>query len=308
MKKVSTLLFAIVSFALLSCNSNDDTAEDNGLEGSGITITDDVDCCSAEEALQVYKFLQTVKIIPEMSVVVDGKYNVFAYSKTGKFQVGYNDIYFVATKRSSGNYVKNFSVTGISPLMNMAAMNKQHSTPVGATVESFDNRYLAVKRGWISFLMPTGDSNTWSVSYDVQVLGTQSRVEGAEAEVSSLADGQEWVKSFKVGDDTYFISLVNPLDWKVGSNTITAYVSKKSADITKAYAQADETFTIDFTPTMPDMGDHTSPGNVGLTKRADGSYQGVVNLTMTGLWKLHLTVKDKDGNTVATDISLSVTI
>lgn len=304
----TVLLSAMFSIALLSCNSNDDTTEGTGLEGSGITITDDVDCCSAEEALQVYKFLQTVKIIPEMSTVVDGKYNVFAYSKTGKFNVGYNDVYFVATKRISGNYIKNFNVSNLSPLMNMAAMGKQHSTPVGAGVESFDNRFLAVKRGWVSFLMPASDSNTWSVSYDVQVLGSSAKVEEAGIEVNALSDGQDWVKSFKVGDDTYFVSLVNPADWKIGTNNITAYVSKKSADIKKAYAPAEENFTIDFTPTMPDMGDHTSPDNVALTKQSDGSYQGIINLTMTGWWRLHLTVKDKDGNVVADDISLSVTI
>lgn len=308
MKKVNTLILAILSFALVACNSNDDTTDGKGLEGSGITITDDVDCCSAEEALQVYKFLQTVKIIPEMSTVVDGKYNVFAYSKTGKFQVGYNDVYFVATKRISGNYIKNFDITSITPLMNMAAMGKQHSTPVSAAVESFDDRYLAVKRGWVSFLMPTADSNTWAVSYDVQVLGRSAKVENASITVNALADGQDWVKSFKVGDDTYFVSLVNPLDWKIGTNTITAHVAKKSADVTKAYVPDGETFAIDFTPTMPDMGDHTSPDNVGLTKRSDGSYQGVINLTMTGLWKIHLTIKDKDGNIVADNISFSVTI
>ena len=86
MKKVKGLFLALVVVALTACNSNDDLVQ-AGIEIPGITITDDVDCCSAEEALQVYRFLQTVKIVPELQTVIDGQYNVFAYTRTGKFYV-----------------------------------------------------------------------------------------------------------------------------------------------------------------------------------------------------------------------------
>ena len=67
---------AVVLVGLTSCNSNDDFGS-QAIEIPGITIDGDIDCCSAEEALQVYKFLQTVKIIPELSTTIDGKYDVF---------------------------------------------------------------------------------------------------------------------------------------------------------------------------------------------------------------------------------------
>jgi phosphoribosylamine-glycine ligase len=57
--------------------------------------------------------------------------------------------------------------------------------------------------------------------------------------------------------------------------------------------------TIEIDPRMPDMGSHTSPDNTPLVKQKDGSYQGNINLTMTGLWRIHLTVKDTKGNIVA---------
>ena len=95
MKKVMRLFFAAaVLVGLASCNSNDDFGS-QAIEIPGITIDGDVDCCSAEEALQVYNFLKTVKIIPELSTTVDGKYDVFAYSKNGSFHTGYNEIFFV---------------------------------------------------------------------------------------------------------------------------------------------------------------------------------------------------------------------
>ena len=98
---------------------------------------------------------------------------------------------------------------------------------------------------------------------------------------------------------------MNPTDWQTGKNTITAYVSKKNTPATTPYALAEEQFTIEIDPRMPDMGNHTSPDNTPLTRQADGSYQGNINLTMTGLWRIHLTVKDAQGNIVAGGDELS---
>ena len=298
MKKVKRLFWVLAAVALTACNSNDDDVE-AGIEIPGITITDDVDCCSAEEALQVYKFLQTVKIVPELSTEIDGKYNVFAYTRNGSFHNGYNEIYFVATKKATGNYIKNFELTNITPIMHMVKMDKYHSTPTGPAAESFDNGILAVKRSWVSFLMNTSEAGSWTLSYDALVLGKEGKVEKKDIVVNALPDGQAWLKSFKVGDDNFFLSLVNPSDWKTGTNTIKAYISKKSDPITTPYALATETFTVEIDPRMPDMGNHTSPDNTPLVKQQDGSYQGTINLTMTGLWRIHLTVKDAKGNVVA---------
>ena len=299
-----SVVVVLLGTTVTSCNSNDDGVQ-AGIEIPGITIIDDVDCCSAEEALQVYRFLQTVKIVPELSTVVDGKYNVFAYTKTGALHTGYNDIYFVATKQSTGNYIKNFDVTNLTPLMHMVKMDMYHSTPVGGAAESFNGAYLAVKRTWVSLVMNTSDAGSWALSYDALVLGKTGGIEKQDVVVNALPDGQAWLKSFKVGDDTYYLSLVNPNEWKTGTNGIRAYVSKKSAKVTTPYTLASDIFTIDIDPRMPDMGNHTSPDNTALVKQTDGSYQGTINLTMTGLWRIHLTVKDSDGNIVAGGEELS---
>lgn len=304
MKNLLSFIFGLTVLTLYSCNSNDDITN-NGLEGTGITITDDVDCCSAEEALQVYKFLQTVKIIPELSIVVDGKYNVFAYSKSGSLHKGFNDIYFVATKKETGNYIKNFNLKDITPLMHMVKMDMYHSTPASEDVESFNDAYLAVKRGWISFLMETSEAGTWQLSYTAEVLGKTATLDNADINIAALPEGQEWLKSFKIDNTTYFISLANADELKTGTNTLKAYISRKGDDITKHYPLATEKFTVDIVPTMPDMGNHTSPDNSPLLQQEDGSYLGKLNLTMTGLWRIHLTVKDSSGNIVAGGDELS---
>ena len=305
MKQVMRLFFAAaVLVGLTACNSNDDFGT-QAIEIPGVTIDGDVDCCSAEEALQVYNFLQTVKIIPELSTVVDGQYNVFAYSKTGKFHTGYNEIFFVATKKKNGNYIKNYDIEGLTPLMLMVKMNMKHSTPVCGKAESFNKDYLAVKRTWVSFVMNTSEAGSWTLGYNVSVLGSNGSIEATDITVDALPEGQQWLKSFKVGNDTYYLSLVNPTDWITGKNVITAYVSKKNTPATTPYGLAEEQFTIEIDPRMPDMGNHTSPDNVALTKQGDGSYQGTVNLTMTGRWRIHLAVKDAQGNVVAGGDDLS---
>lgn len=298
---VLAVLFGTV---FTSCNSNDDFGS-QVIEIPGITIDGDIDCCSAEEALQVYKFLQTVKIIPELSTTIDGKYDVFAYSRNGSFHTGYNEIFFVATKKKNGNYIKNFDVTSLTPLMLMVKMNMKHSTPVGGSAESFNDNYLAVKRTWVSFVMNTSEAGSWTLGYNVSVLGSNGGIEAADIVVDALPEGQQWFKSFKVGDNTYYLSLVNPTDWQTGKNSIKAYVSKKNTPATTPYGLAQEQFTIEIDPRMPDMGNHTSPDNVALTKQANGSYQGTVNLTMTGRWRIHLAVKDEKGNVVAGGDDLS---
>ena len=296
MKKVLMLFLAAVTLGFTSCNSNDD---ENGIVIDGIDLSKDADCCSAEEALQVYKFLQTVHNIPELSTSVDGLYDVKVFSKTGTLHIGYNDLYFVVTKKKTGNYVKFFDIKNITALMNMVKMNMWHSTPVGGALEVLDTKRPAVKRGWVSLLMSTSEAGYWEFSYDIEVLGSKGRLEEKEVNVKGLSEGQDWLKSFKVGNDTYYLSLVNPNDWATGQNAIQAYISKKSSPATTPYAVASETFTVEIDPRMPDMGNHTSPDNVALTKQPNGSYKGSINLTMTGLWRIHLTVKDAQGNVVA---------
>ena len=280
MKKVMRLFIAAaVLVGLISCNSNDDLGT-QAIEIPGITFDGDLECCSAEEALAVYNFLQTVKNIPELTLDVADKYQVAVYSPTGELHTGYNDLYFVATKKQNGNYIKDFSIPSLTPLMFMSKMNMYHSTPVSAGAKLFDYTYLAVRKGWVSFLMNTSEAGSWTFSYDANVLGTEGKLKEANIIVDALPEGQQWLKNFKVSDQTYFLSLVNPTD-------------------------AEEQFTIEIDPRMPDMGNHSSPNNVALTRQSDGSYQGSINLTMTGRWRIHLTVKDAQGNVVAGGDDLS---
>ena len=45
--------------------------------------------------------------------------------------------------------------------MHMVKMDKYHSTPASEGIESLNDAYLAVKTGWVSFLMESGDAGSW---------------------------------------------------------------------------------------------------------------------------------------------------
>jgi len=294
----------LLSTAMTSCSTNDDFGNQD-IHIPGITFDGDAGCCSAEEALNVYNYLLDFKEIPELATDVESKYEVRVYTKTGTLHTGYNEIIFVATKKETGNYVKYLTVTDITPLMLMTRMNMQHSTPASEDVKLVNYDFPAVKRGWISFVMPTSDSGTWTLGYSAEVQGSTGRLEAAPITVAALPAGQDWVKSFKVDGTTYYLSLADPTSWVTGKNEVKAFLSVKGSDAKVPYGPAAETFSIDIDPRMPDMGNHTSPDNTALTQQTDGSYQGSVNLTMTGLWRIHLTVRDAQGNIVAGGDDLS---
>lgn len=293
----------LLGITLVSCSGSDDESV------APIIIPDNLDeeCCNAEESFLAYSFLNNgyVKEIESLRDTIDKKYELRVYSANGKLHVGYNELFFSLTKISTGGYVRDFTVTDIYPLMTMTAMGMTHSTPTYTVADVYDEKFPAVRKAWVSFLMSSGESGYWELSFSASVNGKDIVHIPSVITVDELPDGQSWLKSFKVGSDTYYLSLVNPLDLQVGTNTLKAYISKRGADKSQPYALADETFVVEIYPTMPDMGNHTSPGNEPLVKQADGSYQGKLGLSMVGTWDIHLHVKDSEGNTVAGGDGLS---
>lgn len=297
-----SLIIAISATLLLSaCGSSNDDDIIGG--GTDITIPgeEDSECCNAEETFLAYAFLNNgfVKEITELRDTIADKYVLKVYSAGGKLHVGYNDLYFALIKISSQGYVRDFDISDITPVMTMTKMGMKHSTPTATEAIIYDKSYPAVRRAWVSFLMSSSDGGFWELSYNASSQNLSTSHAATIIQVDALSSGLAWLKSFKSGDCTYYLSLVNPNNFQTGINTIQAYVSKQSTDKTKPYLTADETFTIEITPTMPDMGDHSSPNNEPLTLQESGIYEGKLNLSMTGLWNIHLVVKDKDGNIVA---------
>ena len=253
-----------------SCSSSEENST------VSITIPEDVECCNAEETFLAYTFLNNsyVKEIPSLRDTIGQKYAVSVYSTNGKLHLGYNDLFFTVTKISNQGYVRNFTVTDITPVMTMTAMGMKHSTPAITESKVYDETFPAVQRAWVSYIMSTSDNGFWELSYKISTNGLSTVHAPSKITVDALAQGQTWLKSFKYNEQTYYLSLVNPNNFQTGNNVIQAYVSKQGADKKVPYPLAEEQFTIDIYPAMPDMGNHSSPNNEALTLQPDGSYQG----------------------------------
>jgi hypothetical protein len=293
--KIYALLIVLLvpSWTFTSCGSSqEDTSTDINIPN------EDIDCCDENQEYKTSSYLHNLKELATYESN-QSKYVIKVYS-ADSLRVGYNDIYFAIEKFSNGKHVKDFSISDITPTMTMGSMNNmQHSTPTGR-VEQIDG--VPVYHSWLSFLMPTntGSNNAWSLSFSYQIRDSAGTISNQPLYVKDLSTGLSYLKSFKYNGDTYFLSLVNPKNFVTGVNTIKVYISKKSSVITTPYALASEQFTIEITPTMPDMGNHTSPNNEALTLSTDSStYTGKINFTMTGLWNIHLVVKTLDRTVIA---------
>lgn len=288
------LLFATI----VACNNNDDDYSTIDIEG--IIFNGDIECCTPIEAFKVDSFIKLQKIVPELTLSIDGetdRYEIQAYTATGTFQVGYNEIFFIAKKRSTGNFIKDFYISNITPLMHMTEMDMYHSTPTSGVASNFDDKPIALQRSWVSFIMPSGNAGSWDLSYNANILGYTNSLKNAQLkDVASQPEGEKWVQSFKANNKTYYISLINTNLWQVGTNIISAYVSVQSDDPTTLYKLATETFTIDIDPQSTNG---TSANNKPLTPNANRLYSGSISLSSAGHWRIHLTVRDAEGNIVA---------
>ncbi len=184
--------------------------------------------------------------------------------------------------------------------MNIGETTMKHASP-------FDNPVTTstpgIYGGSVLFIMPSSSSGAWKLN--VMVVNKENGKSGTASMDISVEDPQNaLVKSFvsqSADSSKLFVTLVQPKVWKVGSNDLEFTIHKKA---TMMSFPADSTYTIEFVPEMPSMG-HSSPNNVNPTSVGKGHYMGKVNFTMTGEWKLNVTVK-KEGVTISNGLYYTV--
>ena len=285
---ILALFYALVFSA---CGGQDDPVIIN------IPTEDDEVCCTQDDEQKISEILAGYKEVTGLSRQSAGSYTIKVYARNANLHVGYNDIYFAVEKTENGRHVKDFTISSLSPLMDMGSM--KHSTPIANQLDQVES--FPIYHTWVAPLM----AGEWTLPFNYRIKDLTGTLSGSPINIEAAPDGVAWIKSFKLNSATYYLVLGSPHNLKTGVNTISAYISKKSDDATQPYLPATDVFTIEIYPTMPDMGNHTSPNNEPLTLQKDGSYQGKLNLSMTGVWDIHLNVKDAEGNTVAGGEELS---
>lgn len=138
--------------------------------------------------------------------------------------------------------------------------------------------------GEIIFTMAADDHGTWDVALTVTRPGEEPTTLTFESVPVAESDAR---KDLVVGETKYIITLNFDSGVKVGMNPYVLTVHEVGEHDFAAQTALD----IGFEPEMPTMG-HGSPNNVKPVHKANGNYEGVVNLTMPGLWHLDFTLGD----------------
>ena len=131
--------------------------------------------------------------------------------------------------------------------------------------------------------------------------GNSNLVVGAFAAITLPVDNSpannKWMQSFSYNSVYYYLSVVNPKSIQSGSQTIKVYINKRD-DLLKPFPLINGGFRIIATPFMRSMG-HGSTGNTDLVWNAtDSLYNGTLNFSMDGDWRINLKVYDSETNTL----------
>jgi len=115
--------------------------------------------------------------------------------------------------------------------------------------------------------------------------------------VDDFAADSKWLQSFIVNNVTYYLSIAYPKSIGVGSQTVQAFINRKD-DVVKPYPIQEGGFKIVATPFMRSMG-HGSAGNAPLLWNATKhDYEGTLNFSMEGDWRVNLKVYDAVADTL----------
>ncbi len=216
----------------------------------------------------------------------DNDHIIELYTESGKLKQGYNRI-FLQLKKSDNSILENPNIQW-NPLMHMSTTN--HSCPYSTLKLSGQSK--TVLEGYIIFQMASNNSEYWELKFDYSIDGQSYQMSDT---IEVLPSTYKNTISFKGADSIkYLIALAAPKNPKIGANDMSALLFKMENMMSFPAVNG---YTIQIDPRMPSMGNHSSPNNEHLKQTNEaGFYNGKLNLTMTGYWKINLQLLDKNQN------------
>jgi len=125
----------------------------------------------------------------------------------------------------------------------------------------------------------------------------ESSITGISLPVDNSPANNKWLQSFSYNNVYYYVSVVNPKSIQAGSQIVKAYINKRY-DLLQPFPVENDGFKILATPFMRSMG-HGSDGNTDLIwNAADSIYEGTLNFSMMGDWRVNLKVYDAVNNSL----------
>ena len=223
---------------------------------------------------------------------------VYYYAYENLF-VGYNKIYFEVKDSISGETVNSDLDITILPIMDMGMMT--HSCPTEAIVHNSETKKYV---GAVVYVMPS-TAGTWTLT--TTVIDNSSGLNGVAVYNLEVVEPEEAKLVSFISDidpsATYFISLIQPSNPKVGENDFEILINRKASMMSWPY---EPYLTVTIEPEMPAM-NHGSPNNVNPEHISNGHYKGVANFTMTGWWRINMTTKDGEGSLINNEAYFDIT-
>jgi hypothetical protein len=260
------LLFAL-SITIISCEKSEDQGNENG---------DLVKISSGISAGQTFK--------------------VDLYARDTLFE-GYNKLFFTVTNQPTEQAL-NEATMELKPMMDMITM--KHSAPFENPLEVVNSD--GYFEGAVVFIMPSTDDMGWTVDVNIKTAEAEESVTLVIPLVRSLEEARKINVISAIDETKYFISIVEPAEPEVGINSCEFTIHYKKSMMSFPPA---EDITMEIEPEMPSM-DHGSPNNEHPVHTGMGHYTGKVNFTMTGWWRVHITLK-KGNETITDDAYMDIT-
>lgn len=218
------------------------------------------------------------------------KERIEIYTKNQKIKVGYTQFWIKIISKTDQKLLFPENVSW-QPMMSMPGM--AHSTPHSSLTKSADSDFSY--EGYIVFSMASDAESYWELAFQYENDGSQTDVK-TRMEVENLPEHSKNVQNFTLDEEHYTLALVQPETPKMGTNEVSSVFLKTSDHET--YEEVNG-YSIEIDPRMPGMDNHSSPNNKGMTQQGNsGKYIGSLNLSMSGLWRINLILKDPAGNIV----------
>ena len=200
-----------------------------------------------------------------------------------KIRTGYNPLYIRITDQKSNKELSPASIK-IVPMMemHMESGSMIHSSPVENPNNSLTENGLI--KAAVVFGMASDEHGRWTLEVEIKASNS-SPIQNVSIPITVLQNKEEKIKTIKLADGTtYMVTYIQPTTPKIGINEFEVVIHQRKSMFE---FPAVNDFTITMEPQMPSMG-HGSPNNISPVHTNVGHYNGKVNFTMTGLWRLNL--------------------
>ncbi|WP_026810135.1 hypothetical protein [Arenibacter latericius] len=226
-----------------------------------------------------------------ISKIEDNGHHIELYAENQDFIIGYNEIMIRIKDEVTGEYFSNPTISWI-PMMHM--MNMKHSAPKSNLSIMKENN--TISKGFLVFQMASNSEEFWDITFNYKIDGKEY-VTTQVIDVKAPKDKRQQVTSFLGNDETkYVLAMVSPKTPEVTINDFKAVLFKMEDMMTFSVVKD---FKVGIDPRMPGMGNHSSPNNKDLTyDETTKCYIGKLSLTMTGYWKINMTLFNEVGELI----------